>query len=152
LISFGDKRQGTETRERKGAYRWRCTKDTRPGKNLGSTMMKEENIQKLLFICSRNKRRSLTAEKFFEGFPLYQVRSAGTQPGARIVVTEGHLGWADLIFCMEKSHLSRLRLKFPEALQGKRVICLHIPDEFEFMQKELVEDLSAKLAPYVTLP
>jgi predicted protein tyrosine phosphatase len=113
--------------------------------------MKEQNIQKLLFVCSRNKRRSLTAEKLFEGLPLYQVRSAGTQPGARIVVTEGHLGWADLIFCMEKSHLNRLRRNFPEALQGKRVICLHIPDEFEFMQTELVDDLSAKLAPYVTL-
>ena len=57
----------------------------------------------------------------------------------------------DLIFCMEKSHLNRLRRKFPEALQGKRVICLHIPDEFEFMQMELIDDLRAKLAPYVTL-
>ena len=80
------------------------------------------------------------------------MRSVGTQPGARVVVTEGHLGWADLIFCMEKSHLNRLRRKFPEALQVKRVICLHIPDEFEFLQTELVDDLNAKLAPYVTLP
>lgn len=114
--------------------------------------MEEEQIRKLLFVCSRNKLRSLTAEKLFAGFPLYQVRSAGTQPGARIVVTEGHLGWADLVFCMEKSHVSRLRVRFPEALQGKRVICLHIPDEFEFMQAELVDELRAKLAPYVTLP
>ena len=114
--------------------------------------MREENIQKLLFVCSRNKRRSLTAEKLFEGGSFYQVRSAGTQPGARIVVTVGHLGWADLIFCMEKSHLNRLRRKFPEALQDKRVICLHIPDEFEFMQTELVDDLRVKLGPYVTLP
>ena len=76
----------------------------------------------------------------------------GTQPGARIVVTEGHLGWADLIFCMEKSHRNRLRRKFPEALQGKRVLCLHIPGEYEFMQPDLIEELHAKLAPYVTLP
>jgi predicted protein tyrosine phosphatase len=114
--------------------------------------MKDAPIQKLLFVCSRNKIRSLTAEKLFEGFPLYQVRSAGTQPGARIVVTEGHIGWADLIFCMEKSHLNRLRRKFPEALQDKQVICLHIPDEFEFMQTELVDELRARLAAYVTLP
>ena len=114
--------------------------------------MKDAPIQKLLFVCSRNKIRSLTAEKLFEGFPLYQVRSAGTQPGARIVVTEGHIGWADLIFCMEKSHLNRLRRKFPEALRDKQVICLHIPDEFEFMQTELVDELRARLAAYVTLP
>src|SRR5438067_2010258 len=109
-------------------------------------------IQKLLFVCSQNKLRSLTAEKLFEGFPLYQVRSAGTQPDARIVVTEGHLGWADFIFCMEKSHLNRLRRKFPEALRGKRVVCLHIPDEYEFMQPDLLDELHGKLAPYVTLP
>src|SRR4051812_5242632 len=114
--------------------------------------MPDDPIEKLLFVCSRNRLRSLTAEKFFEGFPLYQVRSVGTQPEARIVVTEGHLGWADVIFCMEKSHLSRLRLKFPEALQGKRVICLHIPDDYAFMDPELLEEFRAKLAPHVTLP
>jgi predicted protein tyrosine phosphatase len=108
--------------------------------------------RKLLFVCSRNKRRSLTAEKLFEGFPAYQARSVGTQPGARVVVTEGHLGWADIIFCMEKSHLSRLRHKFPEALQGKQVVCLHILDEYEFMEPDLIDEFRAKLAPYVTLP
>jgi predicted protein tyrosine phosphatase len=108
-------------------------------------------IRKLLFVCSRNKIRSLTAEKLLIGSS-YQVRSAGTRAGARIVVTEGHLGWADVIFCMEKSHLSRLREKYPEALAGKRVVCLHIPDEFELMQPELLDELRARLAPYVTLP
>jgi predicted protein tyrosine phosphatase len=109
-------------------------------------------IQKLLFVCSRNRLRSLTAEKLFAGFPAYQVRSAGTQPDARIVITEGHIGWADLIFVMEKAHLSRLRRKFPEALHGKRVITLHIPDEYEFMQPELLDELRGKLGPYVALP
>ena len=112
----------------------------------------EVPIQKLLFVCSQNKLRSLTAEKLFDGHSWYQARSAGTQPGARIVVTKGHLGWADIIFCMEKSHLSRLRRKFPEAMHGKCVICLHIPDEYDFMQPELVDELQAKLAPYIALP
>jgi predicted protein tyrosine phosphatase len=114
--------------------------------------MEDKPIQKLLFVCSQNKLRSLTAEKLFEGFPLYQVRSVGTQPGARIVVTEGHVGWADLIFCMEKSHHNRLRRKFPEALQGKRVVCLHIPDEYDFMQAALIEEFWAKLGRYLSLP
>ena len=108
--------------------------------------------EKLLFVCSRNRWRSLTAEKLFEGSPHYQVRSVGTQPDARIVVTEGHLGWADIIFCMEKSHVNRLRLKFPEALQDKRVVCLHIPDEYEFMDPNLVDELRGKLGDHVTLP
>src|SRR6187399_1384158 len=109
-------------------------------------------IQKLLFVCSQNKLRSLTAEKLFEGFPRYQVRSAGTQPDARIVITEGHIGWADLIFVMEKSHLNRIRRKYADALEGKRVVTLHIPDDYTFMQPELIDELRARLAPYVLLP
>ena len=107
---------------------------------------------KLLFVCSQNKLRSLTAEKLFEGFADYQVRSCGTQPDARIVITEGHVGWADWIFCMEKSHLNRIRRKFPEALHGKRVVCLHIPDAYDFMDPELLDELRAKLGLYVALP
>ena len=116
-------------------------------------LMKEStHPQKLLFVCSRNRRRSLTAEKLFAGFPAYQVRSVGTQPEARIVITEGHIGWADVIFVMEKSHLNRIRRKFPHALTGKRVITLGIPDEYEFMQPELLDELRGRLGPHVTLP
>ena len=115
-------------------------------------MSASSSVQKLLFVCSRNKLRSLTAEKMLEGSPLYQVRSAGTQPGARIVVTEGHLGWADRIFCMEKSHVNLLRRKFPEAIRGKWIVALHIPDEYDFMQPELLDELRAALAGHVTLP
>ena len=104
---------------------------------------------KLLFVCSRNRKRSLTAEKLMEGVPGYEARSAGTQPGARIVVTEGHVGWADIVFVMEKSHLAKLRARFPETMDGKRVVTLHIPDDYEFMQPELLEELEAKLALYV---
>jgi predicted protein tyrosine phosphatase len=110
-----------------------------------------ENPTKLLFVCSRNRLRSLTAERIFSGIPGVQVRSAGTQPAARVVVTEGHIGWADIIFVMEKSHLSRLRLKFPEALQDKRTVTLLIPDEYEFMQPDLIEELQTKVARYVDI-
>jgi len=114
--------------------------------------MDDAHPRKLLFVCSRNKRRSLTAEKLFEGFSAYQVRSAGTQPEARIVITTGRIGWADIIFVMEKSHLQRIHRKFPQTLDGKRVVTLHIPDEYEFMQPELLDELRGKLGPYVELP
>jgi len=104
---------------------------------------------KVLFVCSRNRRRSLTAEKIFTGIPGLVVRSAGTQPEARVVVTEGHLGWADVVFVMEKSHLAKLRRKYPEALSGKTVVALLIPDEYEFMQPELVDELRAGVSDYI---
>ena len=82
--------------------------------------MAVSTAKKLLFVCSQNKQRSLTAEKLFERSADYQVRSVGTQPNARIVVTEGHLGWADIIFCMEKSHANRLHRKSPLLFVGSR--------------------------------
>lgn len=107
---------------------------------------------KLLFICSRNRFRSLTAERIFTGLPGYEVRSAGTQPGARIVVTEGLLGWADMIFVMEKRHLEKLRLKYPEVIQEKEVITLGIPDDYECMDPNLIEELRARVSAYLALP
>ena len=86
-----------------------------------------------------------------EGVPGYEARSAGTQPGARIVVTAGHLGWADIVFVMEKAHLAKLRARFPEALDGKKIVTLHIADDYEFMQPELLDELEAKLAPHVNI-
>jgi predicted protein tyrosine phosphatase len=61
------------------------------------------------------------------------------------------LGWADTIFCMEKKHVERLRDKFPEAIQQKAVICLNIPDDYEFMDPELVELLKGAVSEHVPL-
>ena len=112
---------------------------------------KKSFARKVLFVCSRNKVRSLTAERIYEGCPGYEVRSAGTQPEARIKVTEGLLGWADLVFMMEKSHLERVRRKYPEALVGKKVIVLHIPDEYDYMHPDLIDELKAKVSGYLGL-
>jgi len=96
---------------------------------------------KLLFICSRNKWRSRTAEEIFRNLPGYAVKSAGTEPSARIRITEGLLGWADHIFVMEAKHRAYLQSKFPEAIADKPVHCLNIPDDFEFMDPDLVTTL-----------
>ncbi|USB34941.1 protein tyrosine phosphatase [Paenibacillus sp. YPG26] len=107
---------------------------------------------KLLFICSRNKWRSLTAEKVFEQYSMYQVRSAGTEENARIKVTAGHIGWADLVFVMETKHARRLQEKFGPGLTGKRIIWLDIPDDYPFMNEELVEILKARVSEYIEVP
>ena len=78
-----------------------------------------------------------------------QARSAGTEPGARIRVTAGHLSWADLIFVMEKKHLRRLQDKFPADIAEKKIICLHIDDDYEFMQPELVDILESKVSEHL---
>jgi predicted protein tyrosine phosphatase len=100
---------------------------------------------KILFVCSRNRRRSLTAETIFKGEPAWDVRSAGTEASARIKVTAGHLGWADVIVVMEKRHKERLRQKYPEALAAKPCVCLFIADDYEFMDASLIELLQEKM-------
>jgi predicted protein tyrosine phosphatase len=104
---------------------------------------------KVLFVCSRNRLRSLTAETIFDGRNGHHVRSVGTEEGARIRATPGHIGWADLIFVMEKRHRHRLEQKFREGLAGKPVICLYIPDDYEYMDEELIDRLRTGVAPHV---
>jgi predicted protein tyrosine phosphatase len=107
---------------------------------------------KLLFICSQNRWRSLTAEKMYEGFPGYEVRSAGIEQNARVRVTEGHVGWADKIFVMEKRHVDRLRDRFGDALNEKQIVCLHVDDDYRFMDEDLVAVLREQLRPHVDVP
>ena len=87
----------------------------------------------------------------FDGLPGFQARSAGTQANARIVVHAGHVGWADVIFVMERSHLNRLRRKLGYLLSGKRIVTLHIPDDYQFMQPELIDELRTKVGQHVEI-
>jgi protein-tyrosine phosphatase len=93
----------------------------------------------LLFICSRNRWRSRTAEDLFKRLYGYDVRSAGTAESARIKVNQKLLIWADLIFVMEREHKRRLQEKFPSSILTKEVIILNIPDEYRYMDNQLVE-------------
>ncbi|GGF23066.1 low molecular weight protein tyrosine phosphatase family protein [Hymenobacter cavernae] len=107
------------------------------------------DTRQLLFICSQNRWRSLTAERLFDGHPHYVARSAGTEPGARVRVTAGHLGWADAIFVMERKHADILRQKFAAELAGKPVICLRIPDKFQFLDHVLQDLLRERLQEHL---
>lgn len=103
----------------------------------------------LLFLCSQNKRRSLTAEKIFDGYNGHSARSAGTENNSRVRVMSGLLGWADIIFCMEKKHVRRIKEKYPDIVYGKKVICLNIDDDYEYMDEELQELLQSAVSEYI---
>lgn len=103
----------------------------------------------LLFLCSQNKRRSLTAEKIFDGYMGHKARSAGTEQNARIKVTPGLLGWADIIFCMEKKHVRRIKEKYSDIIADKKVVCLSIHDDYEYMDRELQELLQSCVDEYL---
>ena len=93
----------------------------------------------VLFICSRNQWRSPTAEAVWRKIPGLSVRSAGTSPNARKTVTAADIRWADVIFVMEGKHQQRLRAEFRQLVSYKRMEVLNIPDEYRYMDPELVE-------------
>ncbi len=92
----------------------------------------------ILFICSRNQWRSPTAENLWRTHPLLSVKSAGTSPNARRRVTIADIQWADVIFVMEEKHQSRLKAEFTRLLENKTMHVLDIPDEYKYMDPELV--------------
>jgi predicted protein tyrosine phosphatase len=100
-------------------------------------------MSNVLFICSRNQWRSPTAEQVWRkrGF---SVRSAGTSPRARRTVTLEDLRWADVVFVMESKHRDRLQASFARAIAHKPLHVLGIPDDYKYMDPELVEILEAE--------
>ena len=96
----------------------------------------------VLFVCSANRLRSPTAEQVFSAWPGIETDSAGISSGADVLLSSEQVDWADVIFVMEKTHRNRLARQFRPHLKGKRIICLDIPDDYEFMDQDLLDLLS----------
>ena len=106
-------------------------------------------MKRVLFVCSQNQLRSPTAEHVFAGHPGIEVASAGTNHGATQPLTPELVEWADLIFVMEKAHRNKLTARYRKHLANARVICLDIPDEYDYMDPELVRLLKARVLRYL---
>ncbi|TGV31992.1 protein tyrosine phosphatase, partial [bacterium M00.F.Ca.ET.168.01.1.1] len=96
-----------------------------------------------------NRLRSPTAEQVFSKRRDIEVESAGTNHDADNPLTHELVAWADIIFVMEMAHRAKLQKTFRSSLKGTRVICLDIPDDYEFMDPELVRLLEVKVPRYL---
>lgn len=106
-------------------------------------MIKKTN---LLFICSRNQWRSPTAEQMWRRSEKFNARSAGTSQKAKKTVGSADIEWADIIFVMESKHKSRLTAQFAPLLDHKKIHVLGIPDDYRYMDPELVSELEAAVS------
>lgn len=106
-------------------------------------------MQRLLFVCARNRRRSPTAELVFASYPGVETASAGLAPDADDPLTPEHIEAADIIFVMERVHQRKLNRQFGPHLKGRRVVCLNIPDDFHYMAPELVAVLETRVRPHL---
>ena len=50
---------------------------------------------------------------------------------------------------MESAHRDKLRARFKPSLGAARVICLDIPDDYDYMDAELVRLLKRKVGPHL---
>jgi predicted protein tyrosine phosphatase len=108
--------------------------------------------KRVLFVCEGNLHRSPTAERLYSATSGIKTRSAGLSDLARVQVTHELLAWADVVFVMERRLIRLLRRRFAAALEGKDLVCLEVPDEFQFDQPELLIVLTERLAPYLGRP
>lgn len=98
----------------------------------------------LLIVCGRNKRRSRTAEFIFKNDDRFSIRSAGLSPQSDRKISEKDLAWADLVLVMESNQRRKI-LEIYNHLELPKIQILDIPDDYEFMDLELIELLTDKI-------
>jgi len=106
-------------------------------------------MSNILFICGKARRRSPTAAAVVAERLGHATDFAGLSADADERISVEHLAWSDTIVVMEKTQLSRLKRQMAPHLKGKRLVCLDIPDNYEFMQPELVQLVTSRLARIV---
>ena len=78
-------------------------------------------MKNILFVCSENKLRSVTAEIVFSDHPQVSAIGAGTNSDAETTVTGDLIEWADVILVMEKPHRNKVAKKVRDLLKGKKL-------------------------------
>ncbi|TWT61957.1 low molecular weight protein tyrosine phosphatase family protein [Rubinisphaera italica] len=101
----------------------------------------------VLFVCGRNKWRSPTAETIYRNDDRFKVQSAGVSDKSSRTVTAKTVEWADIIFVMESEYGSRIRKMFRNNNLPK-IVNLDIPDDYQFMDEELVELIRQRVETY----
>lgn len=108
--------------------------------------MKKINV---LIVCSKNRWRSPTGEKVFSKHEMISARSRGTSSDARQKIKSGDIKWADVIVVMEQKHKQRISAEFPGETKYKDIHVLDIPDEYKYMDQELVEIFQDCVPPLI---
>lgn len=85
----------------------------------------------------------------FAAWPGVETDSAGLAPDAETVLSAEQIAWAQVIFVMERAHKTKLSKGFSSHIRGKKIVCLDIPDRYEFMQPELVTVLKKKVERFL---
>lgn len=110
---------------------------------------KAQPPMRLLFVCSQNRLRSPTAEAICQGIAGIEAISAGINNDAEQPLTGDLIEWADIVIAMERAHSNRINAKFRSQMMGKPLFVLGIPDDYDYIQPELVELLKVRLQRWI---
>src|SRR6056297_1911848 len=103
----------------------------------------------VLIVCSKNQWRSPTAEAIYRRDDRVSVRSRGTAKAAVQTIRSGDVTWVDVILVMEDKHRQRILADFPGEAKFKPIYVLDIPDDYQFMDDELVELIRSAAEPII---
>lgn len=98
--------------------------------------------RKVLCVCSAGCLRSPTTANVLHKEYGYNTRSAGIEPEYAIVpVSARLLMWCDEVVVMESWQAQEIESMLEQMLIEREVVCLSIPDNYAYMQEELIEDI-----------
>ena len=89
-----------------------------------------------------NQWRSPTGEAIYRNVDGVSVR---TSKSAKRRVSHKDINWADMILFMEQKHKSRLMSEYRQDLKYKTIDVLDIPDDYRFMDEDLIEIIREKV-------
>lgn len=115
-------------------------------------MIASHHKLRVLFVCTQNKVRSLTAEHLYRERHDLDVRSCGTAPFAKNQLTEEVMHWAEMVFIFDDSQQEVIEKRFGKDALGKEVIKLGLEDIYQYKSESLVNKLIAKIEPYLGRP
>ncbi len=105
----------------------------------------------VLFVCTLNVARSVTAERMYRGTPGMSVRSAGISSRARRHVSATDVAWADRIVVFEDAHSRYLERTFGAEVLA-RVVDVSVDDEFTSRSPDLLTALRDSLIDVLGQP
>jgi len=80
----------------------------------------------------------------FKNDQRFNIRSAGLSPKSERQIKERDIEWADFIFVMEDGQNGRISGTFRH-LELPDIEVLHIEDEYEYLDAELIETLTDRM-------
>lgn len=102
--------------------------------------------RKVLFVCSAGILRSATCARIYAS--QYNTRAAGSEDYALIPVTKELIAWAETIVFVNQENMHKVSQKFDLddlAGNGKEIVCLNIPDQYEHMNPWLIHIIKEQL-------